>query len=249
MSVFANYSKYYNLLYKDKDYEAEAKYIETLIKKSSVNAKTILELGCGTGKHAKILSGEGFKVHGIDLSETMLNEAYKLQNENLTFEQGDVRTFSTDNMFDVVISLFHVINYQITNEDLISYFKTAHKHLKPGGVFIFDCWYGPAVLAERPESRVKEIENSEIKVIRKAEPVLYPNKNAVDVNYDIEITDKKSGNIEKISETHKVRYLFKPEILMFMELCGFKYLNSEEWLTSKEPGFDTWGVCFACEKI
>lgn len=52
-------------------------------------------------------------------------------------------------------SLFHVLRYQITNNDVLDMLSTVKLHLKPGGLFILEFWYGPAVLMDRPEKRVK----------------------------------------------------------------------------------------------
>ena len=79
MDVFGNYAKYYNLLYNDKDYAEEADYIENLIKKHHPAAKTVLDLGCGTGRHDFQLSGKGFSVVGVDRSDEMLTTARKYQ--------------------------------------------------------------------------------------------------------------------------------------------------------------------------
>ena len=49
MKVFGNYGQYYNLIYEDKDYASEVDYIESLIRKNAPHARTILDLGCGTG--------------------------------------------------------------------------------------------------------------------------------------------------------------------------------------------------------
>ena len=73
---------------------------------------------------------------------------------------------------------------------------------------------------------------------------MYPNNNLVDVNYEILVEDKQSGNYEVLNETHTMRYLFKPEIENFMENAGFRLEKCEEWLSGNEPGFDTWGVTF-----
>ena len=69
------YSQYYDLLYSDKDYEGEVDYVNTLLRENSNNAKTLLDMGCGTGAHAEIFCDKGYKVHGIDLSEDMLKTA------------------------------------------------------------------------------------------------------------------------------------------------------------------------------
>ena len=147
-----------------------------------------------------------------------------------------------DKKFDVAISLFHVMSYQTTNEDFLSALKTAKAHLVPGGVFIFDFWYGPAVLTDRPAVRVKKLEDDQIQVIRLAEPVMHANKNLVDVNYTVWIKDKSSLQTEEIRETHHMRYWFLPEIEHLIKEAGFGMLNHGEWMTGKQPGFDTWGV-------
>ncbi|WP_139376932.1 MULTISPECIES: hypothetical protein [unclassified Lysinibacillus] len=79
-------------------------------------------------------------------------------------------------------------------------FQTVSEHLNEGGLFIFDCWNGPAVLAEQPETRVRRLENDAVEVTRIAEPTLHPNENVVDVNYEIYIKDKKNNQITKFSE-------------------------------------------------
>lgn len=250
MPVFGAYSRYFNLLYRDKDYAGEAKYIRGLIAGHCPKARTVLDLGCGTGRHDILLAQMGYEVTGVDRSEEMLFVANAQgapldpRSSTPNFLQGDIRTVRLDMTFDVVISLFHVMSYQVSNADLRAAFATARAHLKPGGIFIFDCWYGPAVLTDRPAVRVKRLEDEAISVTRIAEPVMQPNDNLVDVNYQVFIRDKLNGAVEELRETHRMRYLFHPEI----ELCsvenGLSIIESAEWISGKQPGFDTWGVCF-----
>lgn len=251
MNVFGNYARYYNLLYRDKDYTREAQFIHQLLQTHAPNVQSILELGCGTGNHALLLAKEGYEVHGVDLSEKMLQQASdrlsQLPQElasRLAFSQGDIRTIRIERQFDAIISLFHVISYQTTNEDLQAAFATACSHLKPGGVLIFDCWYGPAVLSDRPTVRIKRLEDEAISITRIAEPVIHPNENLVDVNYQVFIKDKNTGEVEELQETHTMRYLFKPEINLLFRDSQLQPLQSCEWMTNREPGFDTWGVYF-----
>ena len=142
--IFDAYAAYYNMLYQDKDYKQEAKYIASLMGKNDITDGSILELGSGTGKHAEEFAKMGFSVHGVDLSPEMVREANQRGNNDfvnqLYFEIGDVRSFKIDKKFDAVISLFHVISYQLKNEDILAMFNTstAAKHLKPNCVFIFD---------------------------------------------------------------------------------------------------------------
>jgi len=250
MTVFGAYSRYYNLFYQDKDYAGEAAYVHDLIRQHRPHAASVLDLGCGTGRHAFLLAEKGVAVTGVDRSAEMLAvagaqlAALGQKTLPLTFHQGDLRTIRLGQTFDAVVSLFHVMSYQIGNDDLRAAFATARKHLNPGGVFIFDCWYGPAVLTDRPTVRIKRLEDEMIAVTRIVEPVMHANANLVDSNYQVLVWDKASGIVEELHETHQMRYLFRPEIELLLEETGMRIVEASEWMTGRPAGCDTWGVCF-----
>jgi SAM-dependent methyltransferase len=255
VSTFDLYAAYYDLLYEDKGYGAEAAFVARLIRDHAPDARSLLELGCGTGKHALALAREGFSLKGIDLSSRMVDRAtMRLANATLPqglkviFGTGDVRTARFDQTFDAVVSLFHVMSYQVGNNDLIETIRTAASHLAPGGVFVFDCWYGPAVLTIRPDVRVKRCENSEIRVFRVAEPVMHPNRNVVDVHYTIWIEQKATGTSAQFSEVHPMRYLFYPEVEMMLASAGLKIQRACEWMSDKPLDFTTWSATFVAVK-
>jgi SAM-dependent methyltransferase len=249
-TVFSDYARYYDLLYRDKDYAAEAEYVAGLIRKFHPSARSILELGSGTGIHASLLAEKGFTLHGIERSPEMLARSQALTENmgaghgRLTFSPGDIREIRLKKRFDAVIALFHVISYQTTNEDVTATFETARHHLNPGGVFIFDVWYGPAVLTERPEVRIKRMADDQTEITRLAEPVLHPNENRVDVHYQVFVRGLATQSVAELKETHTMRYFFKPEIDRIADQRGFQCQHAEEWLSGKAIGCDTWGVCF-----
>jgi SAM-dependent methyltransferase len=251
MAVFGKYSRYYDLLYRDKNYAAETEFVTGLIEHYQPGARSLLELGCGSGMHAALFGKQGYNVDGIDFSQDMLDAAQARLSElppdlakRLKFSHGDVRTTRLGKKFDCVLSLFHVVSYQPTNADLKATFATAREHMQVGGIFLFDCWYGPAVLTDRPGMRIKRMQDEVIEVTRLAEPVLYPNECLVDVNYHVFIRDRVSGTVNEVKETHRMRYLFRPEIELLADSTGLKVEHACEWMTGKAPGFDTWGVCF-----
>lgn len=245
MSVFGTYSRYYDLLYKDKDYAAEAEYVHGLIAQHCPRAQTILDLGCGTGRHAQLLAHKGYAVTGLDRSEQMLETARAASHGPVPeYLQGDLRDARLGREFDVVVSLFHVMSYQTTNADLKSAFATVREHLRPGGLFLFDCWYGPAVLTQRPQVRIQRLEDEHVSVTRLAEPVMRPNENLVDVNYQIFIQEKPSGRMHQLSETHTMRYLFAPEVELLFDVAGLELRGSSEFMSSNEPSADTWNALF-----
>jgi predicted TPR repeat methyltransferase len=253
MSIFNHYAQYYDLLYTTKNYEVEVNYVDTLIKKYTSEARTILDLGCGTGTHDLYLAKKGYQVTGIDLSDNMISIAQEKQDKedikNIDFRQGNIVSLNLNKQYDVVVSLFHVMNYLTENSDLQAGFLTTARHLKKGGVFIFDCWYGPAVLSDLPKTGVKRLENEKINVIRIVEPELHWNRNVVDVNYEIIIEERSTQKIATIHETHSVRYFFMPELKLLLAQAGMEIVNSEEWVTSKDAGKNTFGVCFVVRKL
>ncbi len=252
---FGLYSRYYDLLYADKDYVGETRYVRSLISRFVDGGTSVLELGSGTGKHASLLAQAGFDVTGVERSDEMIAEADKRTTDpnatspgTMRFIKGDARSVCIDQRFDCVLSLFHVVSYQTGNEDVAAMFATAAHHLDAGGIFLFDVWYGPAVLTQMPTVRVKRMQNETTEVLRVAEPTVDVQRNVVDVNYTVMITDKTNGRVEKLSETHCMRYFFSPELAMFANQAGMNILHSEQWLDSAKPSASTWGVTFVLQK-
>jgi SAM-dependent methyltransferase len=251
MRIFESYAHYYDLLYQDKKYLDEVNFIVKLLKLHAPNADKILELGCGTGIHAVLLAQQGYKIQGIDFSEEMIDRAnHRLQQlpdrivNDIRFTIGDIQNIRLNQKYDVALSLFHVFSYHVDTNSLLAAFATVKDHLQPGGIFIFDVWYGPAVLSDRPTVRIKRVENEQIKITRIAEPVIYPNQNSVEINYQIFIQNKHEGTTDEFKETHRMRYFFKPEIEFLLHQFDLKVIDSREWITERNPGLDTWGVYF-----
>ncbi len=249
MDSFGAYARYYDLLYRDKDYPAEARYVHGLIQRYAPGARSILELGCGTGAHAVEFAWLGHEVHGVDISEGMLERARTRQTleapevaARLTFSAGDVRSFRAGRRFDAVTALFHVVSYQVNDEDLASTFATAADHLAPGGVFLFDCWYGPAVLSDPPVVRVKRLEDSNTRILRIAEPTMYFNENVTHVDYQVQVTDLASGRMEEIQERHRMRYLFGPELKLCLQAVGLEPVHLSKWMGDEAASAETWNA-------
>jgi SAM-dependent methyltransferase len=255
-STFGTYSSYYDLLYRDKDYAGETEYISRLLSDhSGGEATSLLELGCGTGIHACRLAAQGMVVHGVDASQSMLTAADariaadSSLSRRVSFQLGDARSVRTGSRYDAVASLFHVVSYQTTNEDLSAMMTTAAEHLGRGGVFLFDFWYGPAVLWQRPSLRVKRLSDERFSITRLAEPAMREAANVVDVHYTVFIESVADASISKIVETHRMRYLFLPEVDHLLARHGFVRERAEEWLTGAAPSTHTWGVCVVARKV
>lgn len=254
MNIFGRYARFYDAIYRDKNYPLEANYIDALIKKYHKDAERVLDLGCGTGEHAIALARKGYKVTGVDNSAEMLDAASRKiaapggDRLKVDFVNADIRLLKLGANFDAVISLFHVISYLMSDDEVKAAFKAAGDHLGRGGIFIFDCWYGPAVLNSKPEKRIKTTETEELSIIRYAEPEFVSGGKVVRVNYRLVVKNKSTGAVETFEERHELRYFYSDEIDYMLKDAGFSMLERAEWLTGKAAGPDTWGVCFVAGK-
>jgi len=210
MSVFGRYADWYDLFYADKDYRAEAVFVDRTLRAHGAVGGGLLEIGCGTGAHARWLATRGWRICGIDASEGMLARARRRFAEASVehpraaeFLLGDARSFELGRRFDAAVSLFHVMSYQAEPSELARAMMAVRRHLHSGGLFLFDFWYGPAVLAQMPETRLRTVENDRYCVVRKATPTLHEERQVVDVRYDFEVTDKANDSREVLDEIHR----------------------------------------------
>lgn len=250
MKVYQDYANYYDVLYGYKNYLRECDFLKKVFKKyKKEKSLSILDLGCGTGSHALILAGLGHNVTGVDLSAKMIRIA-RGKTKKVVFKQGDVRKLNIKKKFDVVLLMFNVIGYQTTDRDLLSVFKTAGLHLKEGGLLVFDCWSGPAVLEQLPEDRLNIIDFKKgEKLVKMATPYLDRKKKTVDIKYKV-LRVKGSKVLDEVNETHKLRYLFPKEIENYLKKTGFLKLEICPFLElNKKPSLSDWNISIIAKKI
>lgn len=221
MTLFGkDYSVIYDALYKDQNFAGEARAVTQIVGEvlSKSGKADLLDLGCGTGNHSQFFQKE-FNVRGVDLSEEMLALA-RQKVPDVKFEQGDARTFNLDTQFDVVCMMSAVLGYQHTNEEVIQTLRNVRSHLRPGGLFFFDVWHGPAILLERPAPRLREINAGETHILRSMNPKLCAERNTVTCHYKWWVPAE--GKLETREEWHTQRYFFPNEVRLLLEITEFK---------------------------
>lgn len=247
----SQYADQYDLLYSDKDYQAECDLIEGVFRRYAKGSiETILDLGCGTGSHAIPLAKRGYHVVGVDRSADMLSHARDKAGEVFptrtpdipAFVEGDVRTIDVGQQFDAVLMMFAVLGYQLTNEDVSAALGTVRKHLKTGGLFVCDVWYGPAVLAIRPSERVKVIPTSDGKLIRAASGTLDTYRHLCEVRYHLwRLSDNRV--VSETEESHQMRYFFPQELALFFSQTGLDLLEVRTFdHVERAPDETAWNV-------
>lgn len=230
--VFEKYARYYDLLYKEKDYERECDFLEAIFREYGESpVKSILEMGCGSGGHAFPLARRDYTLTGFDLSEVMLGLAEEKNREqglNLELHHANLTNFEFGKTFDTVICMFAVLNYITTNHDLENVLARARRHVKERGLFIIDIWNGLAVMRILPSVRAKVIEEGNIKIIRLVEPELDAVNHICRNHYRLLVLED-GKLVEEIKETHVIRYLFPQEIKFYLEKAGFEVVKMCEF--------------------
>ena len=252
MEVFKDYAYYYNAFYQDKDYGTEAKQIDSLLRRYGQHIDTLINLGCGTGKHDLEFAKLGYQCTGIDMSSLMIDIAKKNAEEanvNIDFLTADIRTYIPQKQYDAVLALFHVMSYQNKNNDILAAFRSARTALQRNGLFLFDTWYGPGVLSDKPVVRVKEIEDEKNRLIRVARPTMHDKENVVDVNYEVFVIDKVTGKTKTINEVHNMRYFFKPELEFLLADAGFELIDNLDCRTLRKTDFSSWTSFFIARAV
>ncbi|MGZ4883413.1 MAG: class I SAM-dependent DNA methyltransferase [Halobacteriota archaeon] len=253
MTVFNCYAHYYDLLYREKDYPREADYVHALIAEYAASpVRTILDLGCGTGKHAIELARKGYNVTGVDRSDAMLAVAKenKRQTEgSIEFTNGDICTMRLSKRFDAAIAMFAVMGYQTSNARLEGALRTVWHHLNPDGLFIFDAWFGPAVIAQKPHDRVVVVEEAGGTVIRLTRPVLNVLTHTVSVNFTV--LHIENGVVrDHIAETHEVRFFFPKELEFMFATTGFEVLGMHPFMKlSGDLTENDWNMTVIAKKV
>ncbi len=142
-----NSQKYYDLLYKaqGKDYQAECTDLAALIKEHHAAATTVLDVGCGTATHARILRDDfNLEVDGSDIDPDMIAIARQKVPEG-TFDVADMVTMDIGRQYDAVVSMFSAIGYVKTKERMFDAIKSMAKHVKEDGILIVEPWLKPDV--------------------------------------------------------------------------------------------------------
>lgn len=141
---YARSATSYDLLYEGagiKDYASEAAAINQLIRQRNPEARTLLDVACGTGQHLAYLR-DRYSIEGVDVTEQMLDIA-RARLPGVTLHRGDMRTLDLGRTFDAVICMFSSIGHLTERDDMHEAFRRFARHLAPGGVLIVDGWVRP----------------------------------------------------------------------------------------------------------
>jgi SAM-dependent methyltransferase len=241
------YADLYDAVYGDKPYGAECELIERLLLAHGEHGgRRLLDLGCGTGGHAIPLARRGWQVTGVDRAPEMLARAGAKLAERpevrLELIEGDVRTVDLGREFDAALMMFAVLGYQTGNRDVAAALSVVRRHLRTGGLFVFDVWYGPAVLAQRPTARFRVVPVADGRVLRQADGELDVPRHLCTVHFHLWRL-RGERVIAETEERHTMRFFFPLELEAFLAGADLELVRLGAFPDfDRDPDETTWNV-------
>jgi SAM-dependent methyltransferase len=138
---FVDSAELYDAIYHFKDYARECERIAELVGEAVPEARTILDVACGTGNHSRFLKNR-YAIDGVDINPDYLRTA-RTKNPSGNYTQADMTEFDLGHAYDVVTCLFSAIGNVKTAVRLDRAIACMARHTRPGGVLIVEPWFTP----------------------------------------------------------------------------------------------------------
>jgi SAM-dependent methyltransferase len=149
------HARYYDLLYADKPYEEEAgAVLDTIGRYRDGAPGRLLDVACGTGRHAAVFVERGWDVVGVDLNPHLLARAH-INAPRASFHQQDMLKLDVDGEFDAVTCLFDALGYVLTDANVVTALRAFAGCLASDGVIVSEVLHAPALLADASPVRVR----------------------------------------------------------------------------------------------
>ena len=226
--MFSESAEFYDLIYSTfKDYPAESVALAALVRQANPGCRTVLDVACGTGEHARLLAADGFVVDGIDLEPALLVVARRKHPAG-RFLEADMCDFHLGLRYDAVTCLFSAIGYVRTLDRVTSALACFREHLAPHGIVVVEPWFAPGVLdPDRVATNVGE--GNGIRVSRTGRVEVDGRLSRLLFDYDI--TD--SHGTRHTSEVHELGLFTPAEMLDAFERAGLDATYEPTGLTDR----------------
>ena len=228
MDSYTSFAQVYDLFMDNVPYEEWCEYIKDILSQYGINDGLLLDLGCGTGKMCRIMSGCGYDLIGVDNSPEMLEIARGHSEDNTLYLNQDMREFELYGTVRAVYCACDSVNYILSEEELIQVFKLVNNYLDPRGLFIFDF---------NPEYKYRELlADNTFAENREDSSFIWENyyDEEEEINeYDLTLFIKdENERFERFCETHYQKSYSLEEMRGIVEAAGMEFVAAYDAYTT-----------------
>lgn len=224
--MFTQTAEIYDALYAHKDYVAEADKLRRILQAHVPDARTLVDVGCGTATHLGLLRAF-FQVEGVDLQPAMLEVARRRLPE-IPFHIGDMQHFELGRTFDVVTCLFSAIGYMTTPERLAEAIANMARHVAPGGLLVVEPWFDPATYREGTVHAVF-VNELDLKVARMNVSERQGNLSVMVMHYMV----GRTSGVETFVERHEMGLFTEAEYFEAFRQAGLEVSHDPNGLAGR----------------
>jgi SAM-dependent methyltransferase len=231
---------HYDLLHPAKDYAAEVDQIQALLDES---VESVIDLGCGTGRHLDLLAAAGFRVLGIDRSPSMVEQAGKRlarHGDRAEVRQADLINFTAPARYDAAIMMFSLLGYQVSNADTLAALAAARRQLRPGGVLVFDLLDATAVLGSAcPPDGLAVLDDGAKRLLCAHSTVVNVAEQVLDLRLRMWLLHGDFV-VDRSDELHRIRLFLDAELALLLRAAGFEPLGSAPQAGARQNSSPDW---------
>lgn len=217
------HARHYDVVYADKPYAEEARFVDSLLRESGIARGRLLDLACGTGRHAGEFSSLGWDVTGVDFSEALLEQA-RLNVPAARFLLQDMRELDLPGeRFDAVTCLFDSIGYALTDEGVLATLTAAGRHIAPGGALVIEFLHAPALLGDASPLRVRRFDLSDEsdELMRISRTHVDEQRRVMEVEFEL-LELRADGTYDRWLESQANRFFFQDEMRTLLDRAGLR---------------------------
>lgn len=242
-SSYKSLAPFYDLLFQQKNYTKEVFFINKIVKKYNPRAKSILDVGCGSGTHLNLLKDNFETLFGVDINSEIIKVAKK-KSAKISYQQGSMAGFKINQKFDVLLCLYSVFNYNQTKVDSLNTLRNFKKHLNSNGVAIIALY--------QPTNTDKKISlhtgiKNDTQVAKINQFFTDPKTKTEHSNFLVLIKDKGKINFF-VENNHEYRIYTTSEFSELLSKVGFKLLKTSDNFTNLKATTKTKYPVFIIQK-
>lgn len=230
------HASWYDRWHRTKDYPAEVDQLRKIFEREGP-VESIMDIGCGTGRHLELLAAAGHEVVGVDRSPVMVEQTRQRLapfGSRAGVVESELRDLAVGREFDAVTMMFSVLGYQVTNDALREALGVVHRHLRPGGLFLFDILDGAVVLSQGVRGGVTVVADGDRQLLRATTGVLHLDDQIYELRMRLWALDG-DRLVEHVEESHPLRFFLHRELELLLQVTGFHLIDAAP-LAGGQPG-------------